>query len=349
VKRAFLLVGFSFVALTHAGTAVAATAFVGPSDKFADAAAVHYVADPGETNHVTIDFGDPSGVEIEDTGATIMPGAGCVAITANSVRCEDPDSIIEAVLGDGDDFLSVRVADWSVLRGDEGDDRIDGGNGFYELTEYIFGGPGNDILRDRGGRDVLKGGPGADLMSGGTSCDAETAGLCFINIDTVTYAGRVNRVRADADIDAADDGERGEGDTIIADVERIIGGAGNDVLGGITTNDFALEDPSGLFGMVLEGRAGHDVLRGTRASDSISGGVGDDLIRGERGGDSISAGRGEDRLIGDAGRDRLRAGKGQDRLFARDDQRDRVNGGRGRDAARIDEGLDRVSSIAEFF
>jgi serralysin len=68
-------------------------------------------------------------------------------------------------------------------------------------------------------------------MSGGTSCDFETAGFCRINNDTVTYAGRVNRVRADADIAAADDGERGEGDTIIADVERIIGGTGNDVLG----------------------------------------------------------------------------------------------------------------------
>jgi hypothetical protein len=96
-------------------------------------------------------------------------------------------------------------------------------------------------------------------MSGGTSCDSETAGLCFVNDDTVTYAGRLNRVRADADIAAADDGEAGEGDTIIADVERIVGGNGNNVLGGITTNFFHFSGLRRLVGMRFEGRAGNDV------------------------------------------------------------------------------------------
>jgi Ca2+-binding RTX toxin-like protein len=349
VERAFLLTVLSFVLLAQTEMAAAATAFVGPSDKF-DADAVHYVADPGETNHVTIDFGDPSGVEIEDTGATITPGAGCVAITANSVRCAaEPDGIIEAQLSDGDDFLSVNVEARAALRGGDGDDRIDGGFNSFEATEYLFGNGGDDVLRGRWGTDVLNGGPGSDLMSGGTSCDAGTAGLCFINFDTVTYAGRVNRVRADADIDAADDGERGEGDTIIADVEHIIGGKGNDVLGGVTTNFFRFDSSRRLVGMRLEGRAGDDKLRGTRAPDTILGGVGIDSIRGGGRGDAISAGRGNDELRGGPGRDRLRAGRGEDALFARDRQRDRVDGGGGRDAARIDAGLDRVISVAEFF
>jgi Ca2+-binding RTX toxin-like protein len=352
VQRAFFLASVSLVLAVQTGTAAAATAFVGPapSSKFAGNDAVQYVADAGETNHVTIDQGaDFDEVEIRDTGATITPGAGCVSIAANAVRCSDPDRLIEAALGDGDDFLTVRVADWSVLRGEEGGDRIDAGDGSYEQTEYIFGGPGNDVLRGRRGMDVLNGGSGADLMSGGTSCDAELAGICFIHIDTITYAGRVNRVRADADIEAADDGESGEGDTIIADVERIIGGRGNDVLGGITTNDRFLIDPGGLVGMGLEGRAGNDVLRGTRARDSISGGLGDDTIQGARGDDELSGGRGNDRLVGERGKDRLGAGKGADRLVARDHRRDRVNGGPGRDEARVDAGLDRVISIAEFF
>jgi hypothetical protein len=101
--------------------------------------------------------------------------------------------------------------------------------------------------------------PRGNLMSGGTSCDSETAGLCFVNDDTVTYAGRLNRVRADADIAAADDGEAGEGDTIIADVERIVGGNGNNVLGGITTNFFHFSGLRRLVGMRFEGRAGNDV------------------------------------------------------------------------------------------
>jgi Ca2+-binding RTX toxin-like protein len=346
--RGFLVAVISFVLLAQTETAAAATAFVGPSDKFGGLTAVHYVADPGEANQVTVDFGDPFGHEIEDTGATITPGAGCTAISPSRVHCTGSDNVIEAELGDGDDFLAVNVDGSAALRGGDGDDRIDGGGDEVE-TEYLFGGAGNDVLRGREGGDILNGGPGADLMSGGTSCEPATAGLCFIHNDTVTYAGRTNRVRADADIAAADDGELGEGDTIIADVERIIGGKGNDVLGGVTTNFFRFDSSRRLVGMRLEGRAGDDKLLGTRAPDTILGGVGNDFIRGAGRGDSLSAGRGNDALVGDAGRDRLRAGKGEDALFARDHQRDRVNGGGGRDAARIDAGLDRVISVAEFF
>jgi Ca2+-binding RTX toxin-like protein len=353
MRRGFLVAVISFVLLAQADTATAATAFVAPSDKFDDAAAVFFVADPGETNHVTIDldFHDLVGIVIRDTGTTITPGAGCSSLDANAVECVGSDGVIEAELGDGDDFLSVDVGGRTVLRGGDGDDRIDGGANFYEQIEYLFGGAGDDVLRGREGSDILNGGPGGDLMGGGTSCDLELASICFTHNDTVTYAGRVNRVRADADIDAAEDGERGEGDTIIADVERIVGGKGNDVLGGITTNYFIFDPtaPRPLIGMKLEGRAGDDVLQGTRGRDSIRGGSGNDLIRGKGRGDELSAGGGNDRLIGGPGRDRLRAGEGQDRLFARDHRRDRVNGGDGRDAARIDEGLDRVISIAEFF
>jgi Ca2+-binding RTX toxin-like protein len=333
VKGAFFLAGVSFVLLARTATAAAATAFVAPSDKFADAAAVHYVADPGETNHVTIERIAAGTIEIRDTGATISVGASCTSIDPNTVRCADPDNVVEAALADGDDFLVDNALGWSALRGGDGNDRIDGGFNSGEALEYLFGDTGDDVLRGRDGADVLDGGLGADLMSGGNSCDSETAGLCFLNKDTVSYAGRVNRVRADADIEAADDGELDEGDTIMADVERIVGGKGNDVLGGITTN-FEHLDYSGirhLVGMTLDGRGGNDVLQGTRAPDLIVGRSGNDTIR------------------GGSGRDHLRGGKGRDRFFARDHRRDRVSGGDGRDAARVDAGLDVVISIATFF
>ena len=54
MKGAFLLTVLSFVLLAQTETAAAATAFVGPSDKFAFLTAVHYVADPGETNDAEI-------------------------------------------------------------------------------------------------------------------------------------------------------------------------------------------------------------------------------------------------------------------------------------------------------
>jgi hemolysin type calcium-binding protein len=347
MRRRSLIAAVVLVFAGQASTASASTAFVGPSDKFPDGAAVHYVADPGETNDVRIDFGDPSGVEIRDTGATITAGGGCTSISPNRVRCIDPDNIVEARLGDENDVLrNLLDEEWAVLRGGDGNDRLDGGRNFYGAPEYLFGGVGDDVLRGGDGSDVLDGGPGADLMSGGTSYDVFTAGLAVANDDKVTYARRTARVRSDADVEAADDGERGEGDTIMADVEVIVGGKGNDVLGGATTNFSCCDGPKRLIGMVLEGRAGDDILRGTRGRDlSIKGGSGNDMLRGAEGDDRLSGGAGDDTLAGDKGRDRLQAGRGDDSLRARDGQQDHVNGGPGRDEARIDAAIDHIRNI----
>jgi hypothetical protein len=57
------------IGLYGAGHAAAATAFVGPSPAFPDAAVVQYVADPGEANHITLEeVATPFGLEITDTG-----------------------------------------------------------------------------------------------------------------------------------------------------------------------------------------------------------------------------------------------------------------------------------------
>jgi RTX calcium-binding nonapeptide repeat (4 copies) len=343
MKRRSLIAAIVFVFVGQASTAFASTAFVGPSERFPDHGAVHYVADPGETNKAKIDLG-----HITDAGATITAGPGCTSLAPNEVSCQVADDFfsIEVALGDGDDFLSVNDENQAVLKGGLGDDRIDGGDNLFGAREYLFGGPGDDVLRGRRGDDVLDGGAGADLMSGGTSCDAETAGQCFINDDTVTYDHRTARVRADADIEAADDGERGEGDTIMADVEVIVGGKGNDVLGGITTNLTCCDGPHRLIGMILKGRAGDDILRGTRGLDlSIEGGPGNDMLRGDEGSDRLSGGAGGDTLVGDRGPDLLRAGKGDDSLLARDGQQDHVNGGPGSDEARIDAAIDHIRKV----
>jgi Ca2+-binding RTX toxin-like protein len=344
MKRRSLTSAIVLVFAGQASAALASTAFVGPSDKFPDHGAVHYVADPGETNKARIALG-----HITDAGATITAGPGCTSLTPNEVSCQVADDFfsIEVALGNGDDFLSVTDENQAVLKGGLGDDRIDGGDNSFGAREYLFGGPGDDVLRGRRGDDLLDGGAGADLLSGGTSCDAETAGQCFMNDDTVTYGYRTARVRADADIEAADDGERGEGDTILSDVEVIVGGKANDVLGGITTNYFYFDGSKRLVGMTLEGRVGDDILRGTRGSDSIEGGSGNDLLRGGGRGDRLSGGSGGDTLVGERGRDLLQAGKGDDRLLARDGQQDHVNGGPGRDEARVDPAIDRIRRVEE--
>ena len=344
-----ILFGVGFIPATNAGAATASVA--GPND-FGNFN-LRYFADPGEANDVFVDLSDDfSGVDVSDSGATITPGAGCVTVTAHKVHCDISTSVgrVNASLGDGNDILSISSGletEGGRLSGGDGDDRIRG-NDSAGTHEVLLGGRGDDSLFGRGGSEFLDGGPGADDLSGGTSCESGTAGQCFIDSDTVSYAGRVRNIRADADADAADDGQRGEGDTIFADVERIVGGKGNDHLGGITTNFFAFGSRR-LVGMELIGGEGDDHLNGGRAPDTLVGGPGKDVIHGAGQGDGLQGGRGDDRLEGGSGRDRLSGGKGQDRLLARDGHADRVNGGPGKDAAQVDPTLDHVARVENLF
>jgi Ca2+-binding RTX toxin-like protein len=330
--------------LTLAPGAFAATAFVGAGDRFAPGEVLWYIADQGELNRVTIETTEiDEEVEITDTGATISPGAGCTSLAPTRVRCvvsleRRGAPTIEVKLGDGDDFLASGFLN-GVFRGEDGNDTIVGGPGGVGFFEYLSGGAGNDLLRGREGSEVLNGGLGADVLSGGSSLDCFDFS-CFQMTDTVIYAGRTNGVVADAD-GLADDGEPGEGDLIRRNVERIVGGRGNDVLTASTSRGWFDGRPI-VVGSSLEGRAGNDLLRGSRGPDSLVGQSGNDVLRGYRGNDVMSGWSGDDRLVGNSGRDRLWAGRGRDFISARDGQRDWVSGGSGSDEARIDSGLDRV-------
>lgn len=327
-------------------TAAASTVFVGPSDAFPGDIAVRYVADAGEANRVTVTDVSIDLVDIRDPGATITVGSGCTSLSPHRARCSYPDGTLEVDLGDGDDFLSLSrtfEAFLTRLRGGDGDDTIVAGRTDFS-SERLLGGRGNDTLRGREGRDLLNGGPGADRLSGGTSASCGTAGTCIPDGDTVTYAGRTNDVFADTD-GVADDGEKLEGDLIRRDIERIVGGDGDDKLVGTTVAKGSLELKTFLVGTTLFGRGGNDVLRGGRRANLLIGGRGDDLLRGMRAQDRLIGRRGNDRLFGGRGRDLVRGSGGHDVLLARDRRADRINGGHGRDRARIDSGLDRVRRV----
>lgn len=340
-----VLCGTGLAQVTPAGAATASV--VGPNG-FGQLT-LRYVAAAGEANDVVVEFSnDFSGVDVTDSGATITAGAGCVTVTVHKARCDvSSGDLTNASLGDGNDILTISHffdSGGGRLSGGDGDDAIRG-NDIAATNEILLGGRGDDILFGRGGSEFLEGGPGADDLSGGTSCEPLTAGQCYADIDTVSYASRTKRVHATANGFAGDDGQRLEHDSIAADVERIIGGAGNDSLGGTTTNVSFADFIPHLSGMQLEGRRGDDRLRGGRAPDFLHGGKGADVIRGAGRGDLLQGGRGFDRLVGDSGRDRLSGGKGQDRLFARDGHEDHVNGGRGFDEAAVDPALDRLRNI----
>jgi Ca2+-binding RTX toxin-like protein len=334
------------ISLSTAGPAGAATAFVGASPTFPGTDATQFVADPGETNDVTAEEVFPSlQLQITDPGATISAGTGCTSVDPHTVRCSHSlDLGAEFDLGDGNDSLLV---DWNdidgVYRGGDGNDTIVAAN-VPDRFDYLFGGPGNDILRGRAGDDVLDGGPGADTLSGGTSLKSFPAGFQPPDIDRVTYATRTSDVFADTD-GLADDGELLEGDLIRSDIEEIVGGSGKDVLVGTTATKGLNEKGPFFRGTTLIGGPGNDILRGGSRRNFLQGGGGNDILRGRAGHDSLLGRGGDDRLHGGRGRDLLEAGSGQDLLFARDGRVDEVHGGTGQDSAQIDRAVDRLRRV----
>jgi Ca2+-binding RTX toxin-like protein len=158
------------------------------------------------------------------------------------------------------------------LRGQAGDDTIDGGSG----NDTIAGGDGQDVLTGASGADRFlegeqKGPNGADTITGGPGSDL------------VSYGGRKNRVRVTIGA-AAGDGQKGEGDRVGADVERVRG----------TTRN--------------------DVLIGNGAKNTLIGGAGDDILKGRGGRDRLIGGGGNDRLDGGPGPDVCRGGGGRNVL-----------------------------------
>ncbi|MGH2905629.1 MAG: S8 family serine peptidase [Solirubrobacterales bacterium] len=110
--------------------------------------------------------------------------------------------------------------------------------------EDITGGKGNDTLTGNSGSNHIFGMDGNDLLDGGTGTDWLLGGglIGDTSFDTVTYASRTNPVNlapawsepttfVDPAITAKTlSGETGENDWIGSDVEKMIGGSGNDTL-----------------------------------------------------------------------------------------------------------------------
>jgi Ca2+-binding RTX toxin-like protein len=150
-----------------------------------------------------------------------------------------------------------------VVYGGPGDDTLVGGTG----DDTLYGDVGNDTLTANAGLDALYGGPGNDTLNAGAAA-ATVTGRIFsggsklpattvAEIDTVSYALRTNPIAATAD-GATASGEQvtaaigDEGDLISADVELVIGGAGDD----------KYIAPAAAFSAlpVFNGGAGHDTL-----------------------------------------------------------------------------------------
>jgi Ca2+-binding RTX toxin-like protein len=164
------------------------------------------------------------------------------------------------------------------IKGGRGNDTISAGNNRDTIyaeggDDYIFGGAGNDVIDPGGEQDLIIGGDGPR--------------------DLVDYSWRTNDLDIDISGDDEDDGEAGENDSVMFDVEIVLGGSGDD--------DLAVASGRRT---TLVGGSGDDTLTGGSNVNVFDGGAGNDLAFGFGGndvfwfedgqGDTIHGGSGDD-------------------------------------------------------
>jgi Ca2+-binding RTX toxin-like protein len=307
MRRISLALAIALVALVAAAPASASDAWVsGPT--------LFYVAAPGETNDLELSTG-PGGTTIVDTGAVIVPGAGCTAVSPTEVTC--PEGLVSARLRDGDDTGTTLSGHHAILGGpgndtlthcsqcsgafygNDGDDQLVGG----DLSGILDGGAGNDTIEGgagderlfgQTGNDLITGGAGADLIAPGPGTDGVDGGA---DRDTLGYW----LARGPMLVDLKSGVAVGAGPDQFDNVESVVGSRFGDDLRG-----------NGLVNRILGG-GGPDVLRGRGASDFLF------------------------------------AGGGRDVVYSHDGVLDHVSGGDGFDRAHVDRGLDRVQRVERLF
>lgn len=291
--------GLTFTALpAHAATTATATVVEPGSVRF-DAAA-------GQTNNLLITA--QGRVVTFDDDVAVTAGAGCAQVSGDDTRVtcdlgapalalglvvnvrDGADTVVNdsaigllAAGGAGADLLIGSDAAVDQLRGEGGadetagrggDDTVSGGPG----NDRLFGGPGDDLLDGAAGVDFFYGDEGDDLLRGGAGNDDMIGGMGADVVDggpgrdQVSYSERSVGVVADLDDARGDDGEPGEGDSLLR-VEDIVGTTQNDVLTG-NNSDNSLFGSSG--GDLLSGLGGNDYLEGGvtefDGADSLDGG-----------------------------------------------------------------------------
>ncbi len=229
----------------------------------------------------------------------------------------------------------------------------------------IVGTAGNDTLTGSVGNDTLDGGGGCDTLLAGEGDDTlvfspdYSAGLFdvainvgspgvwgsfaveFINGKKMSYdlydGGEDFDTLVGTDSDDAIFLDRGllcQGPNI-AGVERIMTGAGNDLID-LTSYRYGYGDT------ILDGGSGNDVLWASSGNDLLSGGSGSDKMDGGAGNDILQGGADNDYLRGWTGKNLLDGGTGADILLGGSGNEQFI-GGTGNDIIETGSGVDIIS------
>lgn len=223
------------------------------------------------------------------------------------------------VFGRGGNDLILGEAGNDALSGENGNDTLRGGDNL----DFLSGGAGNDVLLGGSGSDSFLGGIGNDRLIWNNGDGSDTmrgeAGTDVVEVNGSTTAGdnflleqsgaqsifsRTNLTQFNLNVAGVEQFEVNGGggndrfevndvsDTAVTLV-TFSGGAGNDILDGIETDQR----------LVGYGGEGKDTLFGGTNNDSLFGGNGNDLLIGGSGNDRLNGLAGNDTLIGNTGRD----------------------------------------------
>ena len=253
---------------------------------------------------------------LDDTGLlTVNATAG-----DDDIRLDRKGHNINITLnGVRDGSFDERDVQTIVVNGLDGNDTVHIGDKI--IAASINGGAGDDTLLGGQGDDTLNGGDGNDTLDGKEGGDLLIGGL---GLDSADYRFETADLTISIDGLANEKGGNAEGDNVSLDVERIVGGSGNDLLIGSDGDNS------------ITGREGNDTIQGGFGNDSLDGNEGDDVLAGESGDDVLTGGAGSDVMTG---------GSGDDSFIANDGEADALDGGVGNDNAIADVSLDTFSSI----
>ena len=166
--------------------------------------------------------------------------------------------------GDGRDTLTgIENATGSLWR-----DKLLG-NG---RANYLFGGPGNDVIKAKGGNDCIGGGGGDNKLYGGKGFDIYDGSIdCYMFDDpggSTVSAGTIDLEEGTASIDFED--------SLLFGIEGAVGTWSNDRMIGNDGPNFFYGNPGNDR---IEGGGGDDELDGAGGTDFIDGGDGSDECR----------------------------------------------------------------------
>jgi hypothetical protein len=206
-----------------------------------------------------------------DRGFSDPLPTGCGYITTTWVKCPAGFTHLTVKLGDqADGVLAPDVRVPMTINAGGGDDSVTGG----QAADEINGEEGQDTLVGDGvwgganSHDEIDGGAGDDTLRGDVYARGHDVLRGGAGTDTAWYGDRPASEPVSLSLDgAADDGAAGEGDDIAGDVEKVVGGWGDDTL----TGDDAAN--------ILDGGEGRDTLTGGGGLDVLLGGPGDDDLR----------------------------------------------------------------------